>query len=185
MLCYTVYMIRKETNPERKTMNNLNGAFTAEMYAYDPDTKRYSRLVERKTYPSYEAAHLRAEACNWAMADCVSKDAEHGSILKSPSSGRGRWAKRVFSTTDYPTHNPTESLVGFLPGKTYYTRSIGDNDCLISVTVEKRTRCFITCTDGKRYGVKVRDGVEYIMPWGRCSMAPSICADREAVTVTN
>lgn len=66
----------------------------------------------------------------------------------------------------------------FKIGQTYQTRSVCDHDCIISITVAKRTAKFLTTTDGKRLGIKICpfDDVELVMPWGRYSMAPSISA---------
>lgn len=80
----------------------------------------------------------------------------------------------------------------FLPGKIYYTKGTpggeparirGGAPGIISVTVAKRTRCFIICTDGRRHKVRVNmHGVEYILPWGLKDCCPVIFADREAIT---
>lgn len=72
-------------------------------------------------------------------------------------------------------------MIKFQPNTTYSTRSICDYDMIISVRIAKRTEKTVTDTDGKRYGIKVWDGVEQIMPWGRFSMAPTISADKELV----
>jgi hypothetical protein len=70
-------------------------------------------------------------------------------------------------------------MTKFQPNTTYSTRSICDYDTIISVRIAKRTAKTVTDIDGKRYGIKVWDGVEQIMPWGRFSMAPTISADKE------
>lgn len=72
-------------------------------------------------------------------------------------------------------------MIKFQTNTTYSTRSICDYDTIISVRIAKRTEKTVTDTDGKRYGIKVWDGVEQIMPWGRFSMAPTISADKELV----
>lgn len=69
----------------------------------------------------------------------------------------------------------------FETGRTYYTRSLCDYDCIIAVTVVSRTAKTVTCDCGHR-GVKtfrprVREGVEQIQPWGRGSMMPIIDAN--------
>ena len=76
----------------------------------------------------------------------------------------------------------------FETGKTYTTRSIGDHNCIIAVTVFKRTARTITTrnplgTDNKtfRIGSYTIDGAEFIKPWGSYSMAPIITA-RDAVS---
>jgi hypothetical protein len=63
----------------------------------------------------------------------------------------------------------------FEAGKTYTTRSICDHDCVISVTIEKRTAKTVTA-NGKTFRVAEYDGAEYIKPWGSYSMAPMIRA---------
>jgi hypothetical protein len=67
--------------------------------------------------------------------------------------------------------------MNFEPGKTYSTRSIGDHNCIISVTIAKRTAKSVTTTEGKTFRVSVYEGNEQIRPWGRYSMAPIIGAD--------
>ena len=67
----------------------------------------------------------------------------------------------------------------FEAGKTYTTRSICDHDCVISVTIEKRTAKTVTATvrgKSKTFRVAEYDGAEYIKPWGSYSMAPMIRA---------
>jgi len=64
----------------------------------------------------------------------------------------------------------------FTPGKTYQTRSICDADCVISVTIAKRTAKTVTTTDGKTFRVAFYDGAELIRPWGTYSMCPIIRA---------
>ena len=68
----------------------------------------------------------------------------------------------------------------FQVGKTYSTRSIGDHNCIISVTIEKRTDKTVTATvRGERKNFRIKldyMGAESIMPWGRFSMAPTITA---------
>lgn len=71
-------------------------------------------------------------------------------------------------------------MAQFESGKTYTTRSICDHDCIISLTVIKRTAKTITADLGHR-GVKVLrikdyDGEETVKPWGSYSMAPQIRA---------
>jgi signal recognition particle GTPase len=67
--------------------------------------------------------------------------------------------------------------MNFEPGKTYSTRSIGDHNCIISVTIAKRTAKTVTTTEGKTFRVSLYDGNEQIRPWGNYSMAPIIGAD--------
>jgi len=68
----------------------------------------------------------------------------------------------------------------FEAGKTYTTRSICDHDCVISVTIEKRTAKTVTATvrgESKTFRVAEYDGAEFIKPWGSYSMAPIINAN--------
>ena len=76
---------------------------------------------------------------------------------------------------------------GFEVGKSYSARSLCDYECIWTWTVTRRTRCFITVTeelDARPVRVKVHvggDGIEWALPLGDYSMAPSISADRPAV----
>jgi hypothetical protein len=76
----------------------------------------------------------------------------------------------------------------FEVGKTYYTRSICDNDCIITGKVLRRTAATVTM-EVKGYGVKTLRiskglsehlGAEAVKPWGTYSMAPTLSADRIA-----
>lgn len=64
----------------------------------------------------------------------------------------------------------------FEVGKTYTTRSICDHDCIIRVTVAKRTAKTITTDAGKVLRVGEYDGAEFVKPWGTYSMAPIVRA---------
>lgn len=64
----------------------------------------------------------------------------------------------------------------FQKGSTYTGRSICDHNCKFSLTVARRTAKTITTTAGKRLGIKIREGVEFVMPEGNYSMAPTIKA---------
>lgn len=68
----------------------------------------------------------------------------------------------------------------FETGKTYSTRSVCDSDCIITVTIEKRTDKTVTCKvrgESKTFRVKPNhNGEEFFMPWGSYSMAPAITA---------
>ncbi len=71
----------------------------------------------------------------------------------------------------------------FESGKTYQTRSIGDYDCVIKVTIASRTAKTVKATvrgEVKTFRVNEYNGVEQFMPWGNYSMAPRITADRVA-----
>jgi hypothetical protein len=69
-------------------------------------------------------------------------------------------------------------IAKFEVGKTYSTRSIGDHNCIIRMTVASRTEKTIKTTDGKSFRVSIcpYDNAELIRPWGRYSMAPTINA---------
>jgi hypothetical protein len=68
-------------------------------------------------------------------------------------------------------------MTTFEAGKTYQTRSICDHDCIISVTVAKRTAKTVTDATGKTFRIS-QDyrGNEMIRPWGNYSMAPVLSA---------
>lgn len=68
-------------------------------------------------------------------------------------------------------------MTTFQAGTTYYTRSLCDHNCIISLTVASRTAKTITTAEGKRLGIKVYNDVEYVKPDGSYSMAPSVRAD--------
>ncbi len=64
--------------------------------------------------------------------------------------------------------------------ETYSTRSVGDYNCIFSVTIASRTKSTITTTDGKKFGIAKKEtewnNAETIFPMGRYSMAPAIKA---------
>ena len=69
----------------------------------------------------------------------------------------------------------------FQIGRTYTTRSVCDHDCVISVPVVARTAKTITTTmrgETKTLRIAVRDGIEFVKPWGTYSMAPIVSADQ-------
>lgn len=68
----------------------------------------------------------------------------------------------------------------FEAGKTYFTRSVCDSDCIIKVSVASRTAKTIKTVDGKVLRIYVYEGVERVKPWGSYSMAPIVGADRVA-----
>ena len=77
------------------------------------------------------------------------------------------------------TNQAERIMLQFQAGKTYSTRSICDHDCVISVTIEKRTAKTVTATvrgEQKTFRVGEYDGAEFIKPWGSYSMAPIIRA---------
>lgn len=71
----------------------------------------------------------------------------------------------------------TNDLAAFQVGRTYSTPSVCDHECIFSITVESRTACFITTTEGKRLKVSEWKGAEQVSPLGSYSMAPIIGAD--------
>lgn len=64
----------------------------------------------------------------------------------------------------------------FEVGSTYSTRSICDSECIVSLTVAKRTAKTITTKAGKVLRITSYNGVEQVKPWGSYSMAPIIDA---------
>jgi hypothetical protein len=72
-------------------------------------------------------------------------------------------------------------MVKFEAGKTYWTRSIGDHDCVFTIKVLRRTErtIFIRDTRGERaLRVNAFAGVEQVKPFGTYSMCPIIRADK-------
>lgn len=77
-----------------------------------------------------------------------------------------------------------EEIKRFEVGKTYQTRSICNNDCIISITVTARTDKTITVIEhGETKRLRINEkSTEYhkaetVYPWGHYSMAPQIHAD--------
>lgn len=71
----------------------------------------------------------------------------------------------------------------FETGKSYYTRSICNHECIFKITIMKRTAKTVTFTDGlKTYRRKIDvdtwrgEITEMIHPYGFYSMAPIITA---------
>jgi len=80
----------------------------------------------------------------------------------------------------------TSTAKTFEVGTTYMARSICDYDCIYTFTVERRSaKCiWIKDTFGKvkKRGVRTApDGIEWCLPLGSFSMAPSLQADRPTV----
>lgn len=70
-------------------------------------------------------------------------------------------------------------MIKFEAGKTYTTRSVCDAECVITVTIEKRTEKTVTAkVMGEIKNFRVADymGIESFKPWGNYSMSPIICA---------
>jgi hypothetical protein len=69
----------------------------------------------------------------------------------------------------------------FQTGSNYYGRHIGDADLLIKIEVVSRTEKTVKVKLNdtiKSFKVKIHSGHEYIMPYGRYSMAPSVSSER-------
>lgn len=72
-------------------------------------------------------------------------------------------------------------MIKFEAGKTYWTRSVCDYDCIIEAEIISRTDKTVKAklTRGeKTFRVQVWDDVEVFSPWGRYSMSPTMTADR-------
>lgn len=72
-------------------------------------------------------------------------------------------------------------MAQFKIGKTYWTRSVCDYDCIINVKIIDRTEKTIKAKvsgETKTFRIKVYSGVEQIKPWGNYSMCPVVGADR-------
>lgn len=67
----------------------------------------------------------------------------------------------------------------FAINQAYQTRSIGDHNCIFSITVASRTAKTIKTTDGKTLRIGTYEGVEFVRPMGNYSMAPIIRAQQE------
>ena len=78
-------------------------------------------------------------------------------------------------------------MTTFQTGKTYYTRSIGDHNCIFSIEVLKRTKCMLTVKTGmgelKTLRINKKDSAyfnaEAVKPEGSYSFAPIITADKD------
>lgn len=66
--------------------------------------------------------------------------------------------------------------IRFEKHQTYSTRSVGDYDCVFSITVASRTPKKLKTECGKCLHIGERDGVEFVKPMGNYSMAPIIRA---------
>ncbi len=65
----------------------------------------------------------------------------------------------------------------FQVGRTYYTRSICDHNCIVSMHVLARTAKTVTAIAqgrSKTLRISTADGHEEVKPWGKYSMAPTI-----------
>lgn len=74
----------------------------------------------------------------------------------------------------------TATFRQFEVGQTYTCRSIGDADCIYSVTVASRTAATITTSEGKKLGIvkglSKFNSAECVRPMGNYSMCPVIRA---------
>lgn len=77
--------------------------------------------------------------------------------------------------------------ISFQVGKTYFCRSACDYDCIWTFRVISRTTSTVTFegdfnnVDRKTLRIpkdSAMDGIEYVMPFGRYSMAPCLSADQ-------
>jgi hypothetical protein len=71
----------------------------------------------------------------------------------------------------------------FEPGTTYFTRSPGDHNCIIWLTVLSRTDKTIKATTSHLGEIKTfrpyeYDGAESVKPWGNYSLCPVVRADK-------
>lgn len=67
----------------------------------------------------------------------------------------------------------------FKVGQSYSTRSACDYDCIITVTIDRRTAKTVSAKvrgESKTFRLAEVDGAESIRPWGSFSMAPMITA---------
>lgn len=67
-------------------------------------------------------------------------------------------------------------MQAFEINKTYQTRSIGDHNCIFSITILDRTAKTVKTIEGKTLRVGTYEGVEFVRPMGNYSMAPIIRA---------
>ena len=66
--------------------------------------------------------------------------------------------------------------MNFEAGATYSTRRIGDSAMRVTITVASRTAKTLRTAEGKTLRISEYRGVEQVLPTGRYSMAPIICA---------
>lgn len=64
-------------------------------------------------------------------------------------------------------------------GKTYYTKSICDSNCIFSNKIIDRTAKTVTLDNNKKLRIYVYEDVERIKPLGNYSMCPVYSADKE------
>lgn len=68
-------------------------------------------------------------------------------------------------------------MTSFETGRTYWTRSVCDHNCIIRVEVLKRTPKTITTTGGKTFRIFTYDSIEAVKPWGAGALMPILQAD--------
>lgn len=71
-----------------------------------------------------------------------------------------------------------DAPAAFEAGRTYWTRSICDHECIHRITVIRRTAKTIWTECGKTLRVNSWRGVEQVKPFGSYSMCAVIGADR-------
>lgn len=69
-----------------------------------------------------------------------------------------------------------QTIIAFVSGCTYTTRSIVDSDHVIKLKVASRTPKTLTTDAGKVLRIGVYQGAEFVKPWGSYSMAPIVMA---------
>ena len=87
----------------------------------------------------------------------------------------------VIGREENPTNGSVRTMANFEIGKTYYTRSLCDNNMIFKVKVTKRTEKTVTIEGYRNKRCKVhidKDGDEFIVPESY-SMAPTFRASRE------
>lgn len=78
--------------------------------------------------------------------------------------------------TNTSTGSESSNAKVFKAGETYTVKSICDQDCIFSITVEKRTAKTVTTSNGKTLRIFILDNIEKVKPLGSYSMAPTISA---------
>lgn len=73
-------------------------------------------------------------------------------------------------------------MIQFQVGQKLSTRSIGDHECIFRAEVLKRTAKTLTINDRidgtfKRCKIHMNNGIEFIYPYGRYSLAPIFKAE--------
>lgn len=71
----------------------------------------------------------------------------------------------------------------FSAGRTYWTRSVCDHDCVWQFTIVRRTARNVwfragTDSEVQRRGITTESGREFFFPFGRYSMAAIVSSDR-------